>query len=86
MKIIQAETIQVLICIEKSVVIWFKSMKDKNFMESHREPFYFLSVKSRIVYSKMFFRVEGMERLWQGWCGADFNIFLHQFTYGTTIF
>lgn len=34
----------------------------------------------------MFFYVEDVERSWQGWRGVVFNIFLHQFTYDTTIF
>lgn len=55
-------------------------------MESHRQTFNFLSIKNRIVYSKMFFYVEDVERSWQGWRGVVFNIFLHQFTYDTTIF
>lgn len=64
MAAIQVEAVQMLICLE-TTVIWFKSMMYKKFLKSHSQLFYVSSVERKIVYFKMSFYVEDMERAGQ---------------------
>lgn len=64
MAAIQVEAVQMLICLE-TIVIWFKSMMYKKFLKSHSQLFYVSSVERKIVYFKMSFYVEDMERAGQ---------------------